>query len=430
MLALLGLPGVLACGTPPAAQHPSPADGGGAAEGDGGHADSDDGCSGSLSVCNGVCVDTQSATGHCGGCGHACQGGQQCNAGVCSGPANPSAPRFLSLGTNVSQLGPGGMITFSGVLTDPDGIDDLIGGTLLNADGTITYGAFATSGQEGAYSLTLSWEQINTSEPLTFVGSATRSFTSRFFDAAGHEVSQAREVRFVCNTGTGACAGTCYDLQNDEAHCGNCSTACNGASNVCQGGSCRCIAETDAEYCQGRGSACGTSTWTDRCGAQRSVYCGSCAANACCNSHCENLLQDESNCGACGVDVPATGYCNQGVPACNPGETNCSGQCVNTGYDDNNCGQCGRVCPSGSSCNNGACVGEVSRSTWESGLSCNSVCAAAGYSECEDALLTYTDGSYNCSGPDITCVTSIIRNSACNSISVFFKQLQCTCRQP
>jgi hypothetical protein len=45
-------------------------------------------------------------------------------------------------------------ITFTAVLTDPDGIDDLIGGSLTNADGSIQYGAFVTSGQEGSYSLT------------------------------------------------------------------------------------------------------------------------------------------------------------------------------------------------------------------------------------------------------------------------------------
>jgi hypothetical protein len=57
---------------------------------------------------------------------------------------------------------------------------------------------------------------------------------------------------------------------------------------------------------------------------------------------------DLSNCGACGVSVPAGGFCNVGHPTCPAGSYNDNGRCcLNT---ERNCGGCcsifaGAVCP-------------------------------------------------------------------------------------
>ena len=59
-------------------------------------------------------------------------------------PPDPSAPRFLTFGTNVTSIGWGGAVTFTAVLTDPDGIDDLIGGSLTSPDGAILLRPAAT----------------------------------------------------------------------------------------------------------------------------------------------------------------------------------------------------------------------------------------------------------------------------------------------
>ena len=42
-------------------------------------------CQEGLTQCDGVCVNTQSDPGHCGGCGEACDPGQTCDAGECFG---------------------------------------------------------------------------------------------------------------------------------------------------------------------------------------------------------------------------------------------------------------------------------------------------------------------------------------------------------
>src|SRR2546430_801716 len=43
-------------------------------------------CASPLVACSGACVDTQSDSAHCGGCGTACSGGKACVAGVCGCP--------------------------------------------------------------------------------------------------------------------------------------------------------------------------------------------------------------------------------------------------------------------------------------------------------------------------------------------------------
>ena len=128
------------------------------------------------------------------------------DAGMVS--SDPAAPRFLSFGTNVATLTHGESVTFSAVVTDPDGIDDLIGGTLQTADGSATYGALVSSGQEGAYSITLSWGQIQQTGAISFQDHADRMFVAKFYDTAGHEAQQAVSVELTCHGGY-ACQGTC-----------------------------------------------------------------------------------------------------------------------------------------------------------------------------------------------------------------------------
>ncbi|MBW2734044.1 MAG: hypothetical protein JRH20_16780 [Deltaproteobacteria bacterium] len=125
------------------------------------------------------------------------------------------APIFLSFGSNVTALTSGDSVTFTTVLTDPNGISDLIGGNLANPDDTITYGAFATTGQEGAYALTISWNDINQTKALNFTTEETRAFKATFFDVGGLSVTRTVDLRFHCGTTSalnGACNGACRDF--------------------------------------------------------------------------------------------------------------------------------------------------------------------------------------------------------------------------
>jgi hypothetical protein len=132
-----------------------------------------------------------------------------------TGPTSPNAPRFLTFGTNVTSLTKDQSVTFTAVLTDPDGIDDLIGGSLMSLDEASQYGAFATTGQEGAYTMQLSWAAINQAAALTFHKTTTRSFRAVFYDVAGHRVSKDVMLSMTCPEN--ACSGDCYDFCVEES---------------------------------------------------------------------------------------------------------------------------------------------------------------------------------------------------------------------
>jgi hypothetical protein len=157
--------------------------------------------------------------------------------------SSPDAPKILSLKANVQTLRETEMLVISAVVTDPDGINDLIGGNLTTIEGASAYGAFATDAGEGAYSIALTWSSINTTDSIeTEKGAATqRTFRASFFDAAGHISSRDISINLQCRGADDAsCSGTCTDLSVATAqHCGACNHTCGGGSQcVAEVGSC------------------------------------------------------------------------------------------------------------------------------------------------------------------------------------------------
>ena len=141
------------------------------------------------------------------------------------GTGETGGPQFLSFGTDSTKLTEGESITFTAVLTDPDGIDDLIGGSLKSQDGQHDFGSFATSAQEGAYSFELTWKQLGNAVDLTFKGAQSFTFVAVFFDSGGNKASRSATIKAYCDLG-GACDGTCVDLMNDASNCGACGNTC------------------------------------------------------------------------------------------------------------------------------------------------------------------------------------------------------------
>ena len=173
------------------------------------------------------------------------------------------APGFLSLQTNVSKITAGETVTFTAVLTDPDGVDDIVGGTLSDDTGKIGYGPFVAAGQPGTYSVTLSWDAMQQADPIEFENAdLTRVFRAEFYDQAAHKVHQDTNLALTCTTGS-ACDGVCTDLMTDAMHCGTCSGVC---ATGCSAGQCtptwgECLdmksgVETCDVYCASVGEAC------------------------------------------------------------------------------------------------------------------------------------------------------------------------------
>ena len=112
----------------------------------------------------------------------------------------PGGPRFLSFGINQPKLSRGqGTVIVSAVLTDPDGVEDIVGGQLFHEGSNAVYGSFATSAQEGAYSITLSWNQLTPPAKLPAFGDdLALGLRAEFFDQAGHRASQTFAVTLSC----------------------------------------------------------------------------------------------------------------------------------------------------------------------------------------------------------------------------------------
>lgn len=123
--------------------------------------------------------------------------------------AAAEAPEILLFATNVATLEEGETATFTALVTHPEGIEHVIGGILQSGSGA-TYGAFATSADEGAYEITVSWWDTNQVNPIDLEKGAdgNRPFNAFFYDEEGDSDTAALELGITCG-GVPSCDGVC-----------------------------------------------------------------------------------------------------------------------------------------------------------------------------------------------------------------------------
>jgi len=178
----------------------------------------------------------------------------------------PGAPVILSWALSGNALTPSTDILVSVVLTDPDGVDDIVGGTLVDSDGR-AYGTFATAASEGSYEKRLTWDEVGATMSITGrdPSGVARPLKASFFDAEGHTTSRSFTLQARCDRETETpCAGTCVDLLQSPDNCGACGDVCAG-SECAQGrcprwSTCRPTGNAAldcAQVCGASGSACG-----------------------------------------------------------------------------------------------------------------------------------------------------------------------------
>ena len=185
---------------------------------------------------------------------------------------DPAAPIVLSFGASATAITEGQSVTFSAVVTDPDGVDDVVGGALLSLDEVTTYGAFATAADEGAYSLALSWRDLDAATPIDFDLEENLTLVAVFFDQAGHRAERSAPLRLHCD-GDAACDGVCTDLQRDPDSCGACGMQCG---EPCDLGRCHgrapCFAVPASTTCSAHCAALGGACMPTGCGPAALVY--------------------------------------------------------------------------------------------------------------------------------------------------------------
>lgn len=175
----------------------------------------------------------------CGVCDETalCNDAQQCE------PLPADGPRILDLSINTTTATPNTTLIVSAIVTDPDGVADLIGGSLKSPTGA-TYGSFQTSAAEGSYQLIVTWDQLNSVQAILFDAPITRDVVAEFYDQAGHKVQRSLTLTLACDSASAAAcsAGSCVDLNTSSAHCGSCNNAldeqvyCSGGQPTCSSG--------------------------------------------------------------------------------------------------------------------------------------------------------------------------------------------------
>ncbi len=185
-----------------------------------------------------------------------------------------------------------------------------------------------------------------------------------------------------CGTKSALCGDTCVSLQNDNANCGACGTACT-TGQVCSQGKC--------------GTTCGGGTKL-------------------CGSSCVETDVDPANCGACGTKCSASEVCSAGKcgTTCAGGQTLCGGDggasyCANTQSDNANCGGCGTTCGTGQVCQQGVCSNACAAS--DGGV--QTLCAPdGGTTYCANT----TSDNANCGACGVTCGSGqVCQNGACSN---------------
>lgn len=253
-----------------------------------------------------------------------CSGDLSCNeAGQCVSTGG-GGPRFITFNTNVRRITNGESVRFTAVVTDPDGIDDVIGGTLRDPVSSATYGSFTTSAAEGSYQIELSWDDIHFVRDIDLVLSTSRTFEAEFFDVAGERTTQTLDVELYCDNAdlAGTCDGSCVDFTRTN-DCGGCDIECL-PSGVCTPGDYICECPDNFGVC---GERCVDLTTT-------------------------------SNCGSCGNSCGGLGECVGGRCVCPVGYTECDGACLPI-HAIGSCGASCRTCAANEWCDGFSCRAPV-----------------------------------------------------------------------
>ncbi|MCH9683574.1 MAG: hypothetical protein K0V04_19200 [Deltaproteobacteria bacterium] len=148
-----------------------------------------------------------------------------------------AAPEILEITAAPSRLSEGDILTLTAVVTDPDGLADIVGVALRAPDDTL-YGVFSQV-SAGTFSTAISWAQIHAVIPIEFTSPEQRPFRIDVTDAAALVTSETLQVTLTCDQSNaeGACDGQCVALDSLE-HCGACGVECPLDGGCVQG---RCV---------------------------------------------------------------------------------------------------------------------------------------------------------------------------------------------
>jgi len=170
----------------------------------------------------------------------------------------PDGPNIISLNTSAPILDDRSNVVVSAIVTDPQGVEDLIGGELITPAGTVL-GVFATAAQEGAYAMNINWITLKPTIEITAeeTGELPIVLTAAFYDQAGHRSTKSVALTLACSVeGKSPCSGFCVNLSRSTEtignasynNCGACGNSCGAFVDLIQSTSDSLRCTEDAEY--------------------------------------------------------------------------------------------------------------------------------------------------------------------------------------
>lgn len=289
-------------------------------------------------------------------------GGEQSKPTKADSSAPTSPPPTVGTPTlSPPAIGPTGTVTLQVTATHPSGVRGLTG--VVETESGAVVAPLTRLNAAGTFQATFSWDTLNEAEPIQFTGvQSTRVLVAVFDHPEGGSAKSRATLKLQCSPNsqggatTGACSGTCVNVEWSNDHCGQCGNACLAGWRCVEA---QCICDT------GR-TACPDGCW--------------------------DLNRDKNNCGQCGRRIE-DGYCLGGTHQCDyPYQTACGGRCVQLDWDENNCGQCGNACGQSEVCVRGRCASCTAPETGQlaPAQTCNDVCGAG---RCANA---WGAGGYRC----------------------------------
>jgi hypothetical protein len=148
------------------------------------------------------------------------------------GTSEPGGPEVFELFADPPTLRERDVLMLTAHVTDPDGLDDIVGGVLLGSSSGALYGSFVQI-SEGAFQVLLSWDAVDELDPIWFQWEGSRSFRAEFVDRAQRVGTRTIAIPFNCGgPDFGVCGdATCRPLGTKD-DCEGCNDRCSWCENA------------------------------------------------------------------------------------------------------------------------------------------------------------------------------------------------------
>ena len=177
-------------------------------------------------------------------------------------PPHPLGPSIQSFSSSANRLDDNDSVTLTVVVSDPDGIEDIIGPLLLEPLSGATLGTLSQSAP-GTFTTTIDWDLLASVEPIEFQRGGEKRFVRvQFSDNAGHKVTHTQQLDLFCASDAPACDSSCGSVRcpGQDNECLNTSGTTVSNNDLCSVCNIGCAACSNGCACFNESPSCNGNT--------------------------------------------------------------------------------------------------------------------------------------------------------------------------